>query len=256
MKSPARNDLDEIYRRLFKKFGPQGWWPGRTKFEIIIGAVLTQNTNWGNVEKAIANLRREKVMALSAIHRIPVKTLAKLIRPSGYFNIKAQRLKNLVSFIFDEYGGSLKMIAAQRTAELRKKLLSVNGIGPETADSILLYAFNKPTFVVDAYTRRIFYRHNWVQRDADYHELQAIFLQNLPSDPLMFNEYHALIVRLGKDICRTAPRCDICPLQDFHYSLSHKCRGCHRAFLEREIKYHGKAVPNLCHDCRCAGLLA
>lgn len=203
-----------VYRALFKTYGPQHWWPGDTPFEVMIGAVLTQNTAWGNVEKAIANLKRRGLVTPARLYGVPPARLAFLIRPSGYFNIKAKRLKALLSFIMNDYHGSLKKIFAEEPAELRKKLLAVNGIGPETADSILLYAAEMPFFVVDAYTKRIFGRHGLISDDAGYHEVQGLFMGALPADLTLYNEYHALIVRLGKERCRKArPRCAGCPLE-------------------------------------------
>lgn len=233
---PRPRDLKEIYQRLYRRFGPQHWWPGRTKFEIIVGAVLTQNTNWGNVEKAIANLRAGRVLNFQGIHELSTAKLAKMIRPSGYFNVKAERLKNLINFMMKEYGGSLAKMQRESLETLRPKLLSVNGIGPETADSILLYALEKPVFVIDAYTRRIFYRHNLSAHDADYHELQKVFMEGLSHDVKSFNEYHALIVRLGKDFCRPRASCEQCPLNDFRYSLKNKCASCHRGLLSHGSK--------------------
>lgn len=185
----------------------------------MVGAVLTQNTNWGNVERAIHNLKQKKVLSLRALHQMPASTLAGLIRPAGYFNVKASRLKNLVAFIVDEYQGSLKKMSGQQGVILRQQLLGVNGIGPETADSILLYALEKPVFVIDAYTRRILSRHGLIDPRADYHALQEVFMNNLKSDLAFFNEYHALIVRLGKDFCRPRPRCASCPLGGRSFSF-------------------------------------
>src|SRR3972149_12314300 len=153
------NTLEKIYKKLFTAFGPQRWWPGDTPFEVIVGAILTQNTAWKNVEKAIHNLKKAKVLQSKKMHDLSERELAKLIRPAGYFNIKAKRLKYFLNYLFDNYGGSLNRMFKKRTDALRRELLQVNGIGPETADSILLYAGNHPVFVVDAYTKRIFSRH-------------------------------------------------------------------------------------------------
>jgi len=209
--------LQRIYSRLYKKFGQQHWWPGETKFEIIIGAILTQNTNWGNVEKALSNLKKNRLLAPKSLKGITEKRLAGLIKPAGYFNVKARRVKNFMFFLFDEYQGSLAKMGRESTEGLREKLLSVNGVGPETADSILLYAFNKPIFVVDAYTKRIFSRHKIISPDSDYNSIQNKFMQNLKNDVKMFNEYHALIVRLGKEFCKTKPKCNTCPLDDLDH---------------------------------------
>ena len=205
--------LKAIYRTLYKAYGPQHWWPGDTTFEVIVGAVLTQNTAWSNVEKAIANLKRARLLTPSRLVSLPMRRLASLLRPSGYFNIKAQRLKHLLEFIQSTYDGSLERMFAVEPAELRQKLLGVNGIGPETADSILLYAGEKPVFVVDAYTKRVFSRHGVVGSDTDYRTMQRLFMENLPPDHQIYNEYHALLVRVGKEFCRkTKPACSECPL--------------------------------------------
>ncbi len=206
------DELLDIYQRLFDRFGPQHWWPGETKTEIVIGAILTQNTNWGNVERAIANLKKARAVNFRVLGAMPQSVLAEHIRPSGYFNIKARRLKNFVQFFMKEMKGSWRALAALPLNEARERVLSVNGVGPETADSILLYAFDRPTFVIDAYTKRIFGRYGLCARDAEYHDLQAVFMRDLPSDVPLFNEYHALIVRLAKDHCRIQPGCAGCPL--------------------------------------------
>ncbi|MBU3958283.1 MAG: endonuclease III domain-containing protein [Candidatus Omnitrophica bacterium] len=205
--------LDLIYRKLYSHFGPQHWWPADTPFEVIVGAILTQNTNWLNVEKAINNLRKHKLLEQRKLYRLSEKRLAALIKPTGYFNIKAQRLKAFLNFLFKSYQGNIKKILLINTRDLRLQLLSINGIGPETADSILLYALKKPVFVVDAYTRRILLRHRLVKKNASYGEIQNLFMQNLKSNVKLFNEYHALLVRLGKEVClKNKPKCDICPL--------------------------------------------
>jgi endonuclease-3 related protein len=203
-----------LYRALFRAYGPQKWWPGDSPFEVMVGAVLTQNTAWGNVEKAIKNLKGAGALRASRFRSLPHRSLAALIRPSGYYTVKARRLANLMSFLGDRYGGSVPRMRRDDPARLREGLLSVNGIGPETADAIALYAAGHPAFVVDAYTKRIFSRHGLVPENAGYHEVQQLFLQNLPADARLFNEYHALIVRLGKEHCRKrSPRCDRCPLE-------------------------------------------
>ncbi len=206
--------LRAIYKILLKAYGPQHWWPGGTAFEVMVGAVLTQNTSWSNVERAIANLRRERLLTHSRLHSISTRRLALHIRPSGYFNIKARRLKNLTEFVQNAYAGSLRKMFADNPSVLRQKLLDVNGIGQETADSILLYAGGKPFFVVDAYTRRVFNRHGFIAADAPYHSFQKLFMENLRKSRLLYNEYHALIVRVGKEHCKRAkPLCDGCPLE-------------------------------------------
>jgi endonuclease III related protein len=214
-----RESLTEIYACLLKRFGPQHWWPGEGQFEIIVGAILTQNTNWTNVEKAIANLKAADCLEPEKLHRINIERLAELIRPAGYFNIKTKRLKNLLNWLFDNYDGKLENIEAVATSRLREELLSVSGIGPETADSILLYAFGRPVFVVDAYTARIAARHNLIEPPFDYAELQRLFADNLDEDVKLFNEYHALLVRCGKEFCRPKARCTGCPLEKLPHSL-------------------------------------
>lgn len=208
--------LQEYYNALFHALGPQNWWPARTPFEVIVGAILTQNTAWSNVEKTIANLRRERLLAPAALEGVPHAKLARLIRSSGYFRQKAKKLKAFVKFLRSEYGGSLKKMFRTPTAQLREKLLAVHGIGPETADSILLYAGRHPVFVVDAYTRRILSRHGLVSERAGYEERRAFFEKTLPPDVQLYNEFHGLIVMTGKHWCRTKnPLCHACPLQKF-----------------------------------------
>jgi endonuclease-3 related protein len=206
--------LGEIYRRLYAHFGPQHWWPGGGAFEVIVGAILTQNTAWTNVEKAIANLKRAGLLHSAPLHRVREGRIARLIRPSGYFNLKAKKLKAFVRFLFAAHRGRLAHLFQQDTARLRRELLTVYGIGPETADSIILYAANQPIFVIDAYTRRIAARLGLSRDGVSYEELQYLFTQGLPRKVQLFNEYHALLVALGKSICKKrVPRCDICPLQ-------------------------------------------
>lgn len=208
------NDLPEIYDKLYFFYGPQHWWPGDSPFEVAVGAILTQNTNWSNVEKAIANLKSERLLSARAMYRIPAGRLASLIRPSGYFNIKTGRLKAFLSFLVEEYGGSMKRMGGADTGQLRASLLKVHGIGPETADSILLYALNKPVFVVDVYTRRVLSRHGVIDYGASYDEYQQLFHKALDEDVELFNEYHALLVMVGKDYCKPTPLCADCPLSD------------------------------------------
>ena len=204
-----------MYQLLFERFGPQHWWPGETDIEIVVGAVLTQNTNWKNVEKALANLKRGRLLSVQGLDSLPLPSLAEELRPAGYYNIKAKRLKNLIRLIMESYEGDLDRMLKQPVSTLREALLSVNGIGRETADSIILYAARAPIFVVDAYTHRILYRHGMTDEQPTYEDLQALFMENLPDDPQLFNEFHALIVKTGKDLCRTVPRCEICPLRDW-----------------------------------------
>jgi endonuclease III related protein len=208
------SELNKIYKKLYNYFGPQHWWPAETPFEVMVGAILTQNTNWQNVEKAIRNLKKGRVLTPSRLHGISPERLAKFIKPSGYYNVKTRRLKELLNFIFSVYRGSLKKMAAGQKSELRRQLLSVKGIGQETADSILLYALSKPVFVVDAYTKRILSRHKLCKHDAGYEDTQNLFMQNLKNEVKLFNEYHALLVRLGKEFClKRNPKCENCPLK-------------------------------------------
>jgi endonuclease III related protein len=203
-----------IYQRLHSLFGNQHWWPADTDFEVMVGAILTQNTNWLNVEKAIVNLKKHKLLEPRSLYKLKTKRLALLIRTAGYYNIKAQRLKNFLEFFILRYGASIKKMSKADTGHLRRELLAVNGIGPETADSILLYALNKPVFVVDAYTKRILSRHRLIDEADTYDSVQNLFMQNLKTGVQLFNEYHALLVKLGKDFClKNKPKCDICPLK-------------------------------------------
>lgn len=207
--------LSEIYHKLFQAFGPQDWWPGDTPFEIAVGAILTQNTNWGNVEKAIGNLKRQSALSAKVIHEMPAKKLAALIRPAGYFNVKAKRLKSFIGFLMNGYRGSMKRMKDEDLNPLREKLLQVNGIGPETADSMLLYALEKPVFVIDAYTKRVLSRHSIIGHEEPYNEFQDLFHSAFERDVELFNEYHALFVRVGKTYCkRNRPLCDQCPLKE------------------------------------------
>ena len=215
--TPSRQMLTEMFTLLHTHFGPQNWWPAETELEVMVGAVLTQNTNWKNVEKAIENLKRGKFLSLDRLRSLTVTELSQKIRSAGYYNVKAQRLKNLISFIVDEYEEDLSLLFGQETQHLRQGLLSVKGIGPETADSILLYAARHPVFVIDAYTHRILSRHGMTVEHASYDELQELFMDHLPEDPVLFNEFHALIVRAGKECCRRKPLCNCCPLE--HWGL-------------------------------------
>ena len=203
----------EMFHLLFNHFGPQKWWPGDTALEMMVGAVLTQNTNWKNVEKAVANLKRGDLLSLGALHRFSAAALAEEIRPAGYYNIKAKRLKNLVAFIVDRHGPDLTRFLSEEPRALRKGLLSISGIGPETADSILLYAAHLPVFAIDTYTYRILVRHGMCEEEANYDQLQTLFMDHLPDDPALFNEFHALIVRTGKAYCKKKPSCQSCPLR-------------------------------------------
>ena len=211
--------LTEIYQLLFDRFGPQHWWPGQTQFEIIAGAILTQNTNWANVEKAITNLKAADRLTPEKLHHFDVSQLAELIRPAGYYNIKAKRLQNFINWLFENYDGMLTNLEGLDTDQLRAELLTIKGIGRETADSILLYALDKPIFVVDAYTARIAFRHQLIDPDADYERLRELFQSNLPQDTKLFNEYHALLVRVGKEFCKPKARCPGCPLENLPHTL-------------------------------------
>jgi endonuclease-3 related protein len=204
----------EIYQRLSSHFGPQHWWPGDSPLEIMIGAILTQNTAWANVEKSIGKLREAGALSFEALRDIAEETLAELIRTCGYYRIKARRIKNLIVAVQEQSGGHLAEFLFFPLYELRKKLLAISGVGPETADSILLYAAQRPIFVVDAYTRRALSRHAWISADAKYEEIQSLFMQ-LPPDFALYNEFHALWVALGKNYCKPRPRCAGCPLEVF-----------------------------------------
>ena len=207
--------LQAMYERLLACFGRRGWWPAETPFEVMVGAVLTQNTNWKNVEKAIANLKREGVLAPRPLLEMPFDRLTELIRPAGYFRVKARRLTNLLRWLDREFDSDLDAMFAVPLDDLRERLLSVNGVGPETCDSILLYAGNLPTFVVDAYTCRVVVRHELLLPDeVTYDEVKTLFEEHLERDTALFNEYHALLVNVGKDFCRPKPRCRAgCPLE-------------------------------------------
>jgi endonuclease-3 related protein len=205
--------LNQIYKLLLKAYGPQKWWPAESSLEVMVGAVLTQNTNWQGVEKAIANLKRVNLLDPHKLKAIPTEELSRLIKPAGYFNLKARRLKNLIGMVVEAYGGDLVAMGQTETAQLRQELLLVNGVGPETADSILLYAFHRPIFVVDTYTYRVTNRHALVEEEVNYQALQDFFMQHLPLDVDMFNEYHALLVKVGKLHCKRKARCEGCPLE-------------------------------------------
>lgn len=239
-----RSQIPSYYTALLSRYGPQNWWPARSRFEVIVGAYLTQNTNWNNVEKAVLNLRRARLLSVSAMRRAPLTELETLVRPSGYFRQKARKLKTFIAFLDHQYSGSLARMFAQPTVKLRAELLALNGVGPETADSILLYAGNHPVFVVDAYTRRVLLRHGVIREKTGYEEIRSLIeheigstqakslvVQNPGSDPRHavspvsgaarsviaqhFNEFHALIVRVGNQFCRTVATCEGCPLQHF-----------------------------------------
>src|SRR5215472_1254380 len=238
------SDLVRYYVALYSRWGPQNWWPAQSRLEVIVGAYLTQNTNWSNVEKAIANLRRARSLTLKALRQMPLRKLEKLVKPSGFFRQKARKLKAFVAFLDDNYSGSLTRMFAQPTEKLRGQLLALNGVGPETADSILLYAGNHPVFVVDAYTRRVLERHGMIAAKASYEEIRALIesaIRNASAHALAvahrgssprhpasrmsrarrselarhYNELHALIVRAGNHYCRSTAKCEGCPLKTF-----------------------------------------
>jgi len=208
----TRAALLDIFNRLLYHYGPRQWWPAETPFEVCVGAILTQNTNWGNVEKAISALKQADVLTPEGMRAVDPDLLANMIRPSGYFNVKSRRLKDFLAWLFAGHNGSLERMFANDWRVLRGELLAVRGIGPETCDSILLYAGGKPTFVVDTYTRRLFHRLGLLSERADYDKTRSLFMANLPEDVALYNEYHALIVEQCKQFCRTKPSCADCPL--------------------------------------------
>lgn len=210
---PLPVTLEDVYARLSRHFGPTHWWPGDSPFEIAVGAILTQNTAWSNVERAIENLKRERLLEPRRMLTCEIATLELAIRPSGYFRQKAERLQVFCVYLMERYGGSMKRMARRPLAPLREELLALKGIGPETADDILLYACEKPVFVIDAYTRRILGRHQIADGNLPYEALRAYLERRLPADVELLKEYHGLIVYTGKDFCRKQPKCEGCPLQ-------------------------------------------
>ena len=211
--TPTGAILMEIYNLLFTAFGPQNWWPAETDLEMMIGAILTQNTSWSNVEKAIQNLKEKDLISVKGLSDIPAPILAEYIRPAGYYNLKVRRLKNLISLIQDKHDGDLNSLFSLDTETIRKELLSVKGIGLETADSMILYGAGRALFVVDTYTHRILSRHGLIEEEAGYFEIQMLFMDTLPHDVGLFQEFHALLVKTGKDFCRRKPLCPDCPLE-------------------------------------------
>jgi endonuclease-3 related protein len=207
--------LQELFKKLLAALGPQDWWPGETPFEVALGAILTQNTNWNNVARTIAGLKAAGLLEPGALKELPEGELAWRLRPAGYYNIKARRLKNFLAFL-GQFQDSMARMAAADLDSLRPALLGVKGIGPETADSILLYALNQPSFVVDAYTFRILSRHGLISEPCSYEELRQLFMDHLPAEVPLYQEYHALLVRTGKEYCRPRPRCPHCPLHGWH----------------------------------------
>ncbi len=201
---------------MFDELGPSHWWPGETRFEIAVGAILTQNTNWQNVAKAIRNLKDARLLNPKSMYALAMEDLAELIRPAGYFRLKAKRLHHFLVFLRSSCRFDMEQLLSREMDDLRRALLGVNGIGPETADSILLYALEKPSFVVDAYTARICQRHGLIPEDIAYEELREFFMDVLSPDIRLFNEFHALLVRVGAGWCKKKhPRCSSCPLGSF-----------------------------------------
>lgn len=207
--------LIEIYHRLYQAYGPQGWWPGESPFEIMVGAILTQNTSWRNVERALARLKAEGLLSPERLYALPLEELSERLRPAGTYRVKAARLRAFLEYLFRVHEGDPGRLAQGELETVRRALLAVPGIGPETADSILLYGAGHPTFVVDAYTMRLLERLGLLPAGASYADCRTLFMAHLPPDPQLFNEYHALIVRHGKERCRKrGPRCSSCPLLD------------------------------------------
>lgn len=212
---PLNQILMRVYREFRSRFGPRHWWPAETPFEVCVGAILTQNTSWKNVSRAIENLKAAQALELVPMHRMQTSQLAELIRSAGYYNVKATRLMNFVNHVMDNYGGDLASLFSRPTEALRQELLTIKGIGKETADSIMLYAAQKPVFVVDAYTKRVLSRHGLISEKADYDSIQDLFHENLPHEISLFNDFHAQFVAVGKYYCRKTPKCVDCPLESF-----------------------------------------
>ena len=219
MSDSTSQQLLAFYKTLLSHFGPQNWWPGDAPFEVMLGAILTQNTNWKNVAKAIANLKQADLLDPHRLAQLDHEHLAVLIKPAGYFNIKARRLHNFLTWFIDRFDGNVESAERIDTASLRAELLSVKGVGPETADSILLYGLGRLTFVVDTYTCRILWRHHLLDEDIDYDFVQELFTDALPADLSLYNEYHTLLVALGKTYCRPRPACSACPLRKLPHRL-------------------------------------
>jgi endonuclease III related protein len=202
-----------LYTALLERYGPQGWWPARGRFEVAVGAILTQHTSWSGVERAVRNLRQARRLSPAGLAGLREAALGRLIRPAGTYRVKARRLLAFVRFLRERLGGRIERLGRAPLEEVRRELLAVSGIGPETADSILLYAADRPVFVVDAYTRRVLARHGLGRPRGAYEELRALLEAHLPGDPRLFNEFHALLVAVGKRHCRARPRCEGCPLR-------------------------------------------
>ena len=216
LRKPAPAILLKLYRSLRGHYGHRKWWPGESPFEVIVGAILTQNTSWKNVEKAIANLKKAGVLTPGRLSRLSHGRLASLIRPAGYFNVKADRIRAFMRFLNRHYEGNLHYLFRADWRKVREELLSVRGIGPETADAILLYAGQKPSFVVDTYTRRLLTRHQFIHGSETYEEIRNLIQEGIPRRTGLYNDYHAQIVEVGKHHCRPQPRCKSCPL---HFDL-------------------------------------
>lgn len=221
--SSSRFIIREMYDAMYAAYGPQHWWPGDSPTEIVVGAILTQNTNWRNVERAIGNLKDRNLLSFAALREVELEALASAIRPAGYYNVKARRLKNFAEWLWQAHEGGLHGLRGMPLEAVRRELLGINGIGPETADSILLYALEMPSFVVDAYTKRIAIRHQLASADVSYEQLRGMFQGNMPSDHQLFNEYHALLVAIGKNHCRTKAQCEGCPLAGFPHLVESSC---------------------------------
>lgn len=229
MGGDVRAQLMEIYERLYDHFGPRHWWPADTPFEVIVGAILTQNVSWRSAAAAIANIKEAGLLSPEGLLSCPQEELAALVRPARYHNQKAKKLQSFCRVVVEEFGGELEAFLALEMKELRKRLLAVYGIGPETADAIILYAAEKPIFVIDAYTGRIFSRLGFFSEKAGYEEMQRFFMTHLPPDVRLYNEYHALIDALGHHTCcKSQPRCGECPLE-------YRCKACQaKQVLERK----------------------
>ena len=208
-----------MYEAMRERFGDQHWWPGDGALEICVGAIQTQNTSWANVVKAVANLRTAGCLRVSALHEMAQADLAELIRPAGYFNVKGKRLKHFAAYVHEGFGDDIEAFLDRSASTLREELLSINGIGRETADSIILYAAGKPSFVVDAYTCRVLLRHGLIGPEDDYETIKDLFESSLPEDVALWNDYHAQLVAVGKHYCRPRARCAGCPLGEFPHDL-------------------------------------
>jgi endonuclease-3 related protein len=213
VKPVGRPSLVRIYALLRARFGPSGWWPGESAFEVCLGAILTQNTAWTNVERALSAIRSGGLLSHRALHALPDAAIAELIRPSGTFQVKTRRVRAFLDFVESSFGGVVERMRSEPVERLRPALLAIHGIGPETADCIVLYAAGHPSFVVDAYTRRVFGRLGWLAGGESYDEVQRMFHRALPADAALFNDYHAQVVRLAKESCRKRPLCASCPLE-------------------------------------------